>query len=452
MGLSTTSQNRFFMTRQIANVLEDLDRQILTPASISVLYGVKGIGKSRLLRQFVSTRLHNNPALLLHFSADGTYHHENRSFSQLDFANNILQLLEAHSVLILDQFELAQSDLQRCILTFWSTSAKTRDIKLVLCGSPQIVTDLAALTTQFNGNINSVELKPLSDMEREQYVAIRCCPPAVSKPNFPRHIKKLIRQSKGLFGNLESICRHYSGSIDCEHRTASNKFSMPFIALAIVVTLMVTAFVVKQIYENRTDARYLAENSSKPLPITRTPAQDKAVESAVNNVDEKLIAANKAQLSVQQNEPNIESSQLPSLFQNRKQSAINSPEAFEVIASQEVSVLQQRLKATEYWLAHAEDGTATLQVMTLSVKDHALESLRLYLERLKAKGIELNNIFIYSAPKQNTRIYGVLYGSYSNRQQARQNLNALPEILKLDRPIPRTVIGIKQEIKKNKSL
>lgn len=410
MGLSTTTQYRFFMTRQIANVLEDLDRQILSSASISLLYGQNGVGKSRLLRQFVSTRKQHRPVVLIHFSSDGNYYTDDRCFSQLEFEENVLQSLKQHSVLILDQFENVESNLQRRILSFWTALDDDADMNLVLSGNQQLVASLSPLSAHLNCIIKSVELKPLDEKDREAYLAAKICGAFARDPKFPRHIKKLIRQTKGLYEELDKLCQQYSERIECDDKTyrSQGKFNFAFATLTVAVTLLLIVTANNTLYQGRSTEQQLGKQPLQSIQADSVVLKDKPLTS-------------------------------------RAQSSLNSMSR----NSQILTLLQRRLKATEHWLAAADDSAASIQIMTLVVKPGADTSLNKYLDRLKATGIDLDKIFIYRADSANAQIYGVLYGTYATRQQASQQLNSLPDILSADKPIPRSILAIKQEMEKH---
>ena len=84
--------------------------------------------------------------------------------------------------------------------------------------------------------------------------------------------------------------------------------------------------------------------------------------------------------------------------------------------------------------------------MLLGFEIDAEQAIEQYLDRILARGIEAENIMLYSTIKNQRRVIGVLYGVYPDRQQARQNMRTLPRALNANKPIIRTVKGIKDEI------
>jgi MSHA biogenesis protein MshM len=104
-------------------------------------------------------------------------------------------------------------------------------------------------------------------------------------------------------------------------------------------------------------------------------------------------------------------------------------------------LLEQRLLATERWLAEAKGGTFSIQL--LGSNDPTL--LRNYFETL-GEYIELEKVFVYRTLANQQPSMTVLYGAFSSRADAVRSLEALPDTLKINRPYIRTVQGIRSEI------
>ncbi|MDP2240347.1 MAG: AAA family ATPase [Burkholderiales bacterium] len=108
--------------------------------------------------------------------------------------------------------------------------------------------------------------------------------------------------------------------------------------------------------------------------------------------------------------------------------------------------VQSRLAATQEWLASEKQNTVSIQLMGTSdeqqLKDH-LNVLSNY--------IEINRIFVYRTKAKQKPSITVLYGSFSNVRAAREALADLPPFLKKDRPLLRTVHGVRTEIKQHQT-
>ncbi|MGH9650714.1 MAG: SPOR domain-containing protein, partial [Terriglobales bacterium] len=102
--------------------------------------------------------------------------------------------------------------------------------------------------------------------------------------------------------------------------------------------------------------------------------------------------------------------------------------------------------ATEQWLATEPGNLYSIQL--LGTEDVRL--LKLHLNEL-SKSIEMNKLFVYRTLANGRPLLSVLYGSFSDRRVAQDVLEKLPDSLKANRPILRTVEGIRAELKRHQA-
>ena len=112
----------------------------------------------------------------------------------------------------------------------------------------------------------------------------------------------------------------------------------------------------------------------------------------------------------------------------------------------EPDVLEIRLAATEKWLATEANNLYSIQLMGTGEP----EQLKHHLNEL-SKFVEINKIFVYRTVANGRPFVTVLYGTFSDRRSAQDVLDKLPEGLKTNRPILRTVDGIRGELRRNQS-
>ena len=112
----------------------------------------------------------------------------------------------------------------------------------------------------------------------------------------------------------------------------------------------------------------------------------------------------------------------------------------------EPDVLEIRLAATEKWLATEANNLYSIQLMGTGEP----EQLKHHLNEL-SKFVEMNKIFVYRTVANGRPFVTVLYGTFSDRRSAQDVLDKLPEGLKTNRPILRTVDGIRGELRRNQS-
>lgn len=113
-------------------------------------------------------------------------------------------------------------------------------------------------------------------------------------------------------------------------------------------------------------------------------------------------------------------------------------------------LLNQRLLATEQWLAAASPETLSLQIQSipagLSDDGQPTEAaLKAALEKL-GRQLEVDNLYLYRM-LHNGQVYTViLYGAFSQRAEALAALNGLPDEIRAGQPYLRTLAGVKKDI------
>jgi septal ring-binding cell division protein DamX len=115
----------------------------------------------------------------------------------------------------------------------------------------------------------------------------------------------------------------------------------------------------------------------------------------------------------------------------------------EFTAETGADVLENRLAATEKWLATESRNLYSIQL--LGTEDAT--QLKLHLNDV-AKFVEMNKVFVYRTLANGRPLLTVLYGTFSDRRSAQDVLEKLPEGLKANRPILRTVESIRAELKR----
>jgi septal ring-binding cell division protein DamX len=108
----------------------------------------------------------------------------------------------------------------------------------------------------------------------------------------------------------------------------------------------------------------------------------------------------------------------------------------------EPDLLEARLAATQKWLANEAHTTFSIQLM--GTQDS--QQLKKLLNSM-GKIVEINKVFVYRTRAMQRPSLTVLYGSFNSTRAAREALDKLPESLRANQPILRTVQGIRDEIR-----
>jgi type II secretory pathway predicted ATPase ExeA len=108
--------------------------------------------------------------------------------------------------------------------------------------------------------------------------------------------------------------------------------------------------------------------------------------------------------------------------------------------------LEVRLKATQAWLAQQDKTTYSIQLLGADNPRQLKHHLNVI-----SKLVEINDIFVYRTVAKRKPSLTVLYGSFNDRRAAQDALAKLPAPLKANKPILRTVQGIRAEIAQHQS-
>lgn len=114
--------------------------------------------------------------------------------------------------------------------------------------------------------------------------------------------------------------------------------------------------------------------------------------------------------------------------------------------TQQPDLLEQRLLATERWLAETPEDRYSIQLLGSS----DAQLLRSHLNTI-SKFLEIEKVFVYRTKARKRPSLTVLYGSFGSRAEASGQIDRLPEELKINRPYYRTIKGIRAEIALHRS-
>ncbi len=446
--------SRFFVTRQSANILQDLLRRCEQAGSISVLYGVKGVGKSRLLAQFA----HNPGATekCFHICLD-----QNRGFYPVgkadsaqpldDLVQSLLQRLPAGSVLLIDQYERMPAPVNRDVLDFWLRTAQDKNLKLVVALQSG---RLPAFEQSLEGMplaVESVELKALNERDRLEFVRVHCCPGAAQSIIVSAGLKNALKASEGLFPALQKLLQLQRDEFKCRDNVrATHGLKKRWITVVLLILLSAgTMLVLKnQILPEMSPvvARQLVQSAQPMLATVHEQTKSTAVqETPVEALPPQRPLENGPVLpvsSVEQMTREVDETATESAQPVVKESA----EAVHKIQHNPVLVdaVAQRQDAARQWLMQAPGNASSIQIMTLNASDDTHRSLLAYLAKLTSAGIDVDQIMIFPFWRGSREMTGVLYGRYEDSTSARRQLSNLPLALKADRPMVRTVAGIRR--------
>lgn len=107
-------------------------------------------------------------------------------------------------------------------------------------------------------------------------------------------------------------------------------------------------------------------------------------------------------------------------------------------------ILEQRLQATQAWLAAQPASTISIQLMVSEQPEqlrHTLKSLGTMLE--------IDNIHVFRTRSNGHPLMSVLYGTFTEREAALRVMQSLPKSVRANQPQLRTVGGVIEEMKQS---
>ncbi len=456
MNAPASFKNPFFITRRSANLMEDLHRQISAVGAICLLYGVEGVGKTRLIKQFISTRLAGRNMKFCRLSTDGFFLDDDTQLHAFDrLMPTILGSPPDNSIWVIDQLELASGEFIQQLLQFWSLHASELNCALILGCRPRYLGTVYKISQQLKLKIPSVELKPLSKSESLQYLSAQLCPNMDSVAVLSIELSREFKLAGGIPGLLDQIIQRHSGLIECSQQNLHNrKIKVLFLLAASMLMLgpvIYLNFSKFDLIESQA-IQQAAEVKGKEFPRQKinqlenfeTPG---LVEPVILEQEELITGEKEPELALS-GEITDRPKQGLGTESVEMVAAVNTEIETEQMPKPQ-NVLLERISATDEWLQLSSDDTASIQIMSLG-KD-SQKSLLVFLRKLVANGISMQQIYIYEMNKASDHIYVVLFGSYADRSEARIQINSLPVSLKANSPIIRTIRGIKNEIEKSKN-
>lgn len=294
-------------------------------------------------------------------------------------------------------------------------------LQIVLFGQPELDKNLATPEIrQLKERItHSFTLKPLTAAEISDYLMFRLRAADYHGPDLfgPAVIKLIARASRGLTRRVNII--------------ADKTLLAAFAGNTHTITVQ--------------HVRAAIEDSDFDLPPGAVPWQKMAIAAGLLVIGAGLGAGLYAALhspSRQVPAPVATVAPGPVVASEKPAAAMPAPATPPGQASGDM--VEQRLAATEAWLATQNPSTSSIQLMVS--KD--LRQLRDHLGKI-GREIEVEQVFVYRTKVNGQPAWTVLYGSFPSRAKTAAAIEALPESLKLYRPYLRTVRGIRAEIGQN---
>ena len=494
----------YFLTKQTANLQEDFNREIKDSASLFLLYGEVGVGKTRLLKELVSTRFNQ---LRVHWVDCDQAENKSGSTTELDSVlERALKKANSGDVIVADHFELATNKMKHHLLQTWATDGIDKKFSLIIATGPTGIEEIRNLADRYSLDVKGFQLLPLTRKEVDGYCASVLFPLLVPSPLWmPRQTRRALNEARGLIGNLRDVVALYSHHIVMQGTPSLPSIVKPlWVVSGLVIILLLAGLTYRFIpidplnsilfnpmKENKVELNQpegLALSKSdlkmeksqalmKPastqtilLPQIEMPTLPKSsaeltlIESSIIKREKsreiKIAQAEKAQAEKAKDEKaKAEKAQAEKAKAEKveaKEIEINEVSIKESVKVESLVRQSQKephsdwfnaeLKRSRDWFETVERSRATIQIMSINLDVTTSSTYFSYLKTLQKRGVDVTQLRVYRTRVPENLLFSIVYGSYSSRRMASRSIINLPSSLGANQPISRSIGGIWDEI------
>ncbi len=448
--------------------MEDFVREIGQGSSLFLLYGDTGVGKSSLLNQLLTKRLADRNCHSIDFAQNGR-----------DDVSNVFEQVARDAgpgdVIAVDHFEAASNRAQDQIFKSWLTDGRDKKLNIIVVTISTSFNAFRQLAQQYQVEARSFQLMPCTTAEVESYLHFRLYPDEASgELDIPSAVMKQIRRSNGVIANIDEIIERDGNSISLGSSQERRSSGPTFLVIGVLTLILAVAGyyyfqqmrpgsppnVVSEVELAKVDEIESPSEVNQMADDTETVAelnsiQNPEVESKVENTGaEEAIELEKNQTDVAK--PETIEQEITNPIDTPEESSNSESVATtletEVIEQPQVDWFQNILNNTSGWVRQGDQQRGTIQLMSIGFDSFDESAFQAYLSKLSAADIDIDQVRIFRTRAANQEVYSIIYGEFEDRQEAKQQIQYLPEALGADSPISRSVGGIAQEIKRAENL
>ena len=484
----------YFLTKQTANLQEDFNREIKDSASLFLLYGEVGVGKTRLLKELVSTRFNQ---LRVHWVDCDQAENKSGSTTELDSVlERALKKANSGDVIVADHFELATNKMKHHLLQTWATDGIDKKFSLIIATGPTGIEEIRNLADRYSLDVKGFQLLPLTRKEVDGYCASVLFPLLVPSPLWmPRQTRRALNEARGLIGNLRDVVALYSHHIVMQSTPSLPSIVKPlWVVSGLAIILLLAGLTYRfipidplnsilfnpmkenQVELNQPEGLALSKSDLKMeksqalmkpastqtilLPQIEMPTLPKSsaeltlIESSIIKREKsreiKIAQAEKAQAE----KAKAEKAKAEKV--EAKEIEINEVSIKESVKVESLVRQSQKephsdwfnaeLKRSRDWFETVERSRATIQIMSINLDVTTSSTYFSYLKTLQKRGVDVTQLRVYRTRVPENLLFSIVYGSYSSRRMASRSIINLPSSLGANQPISRSIGGIWDEI------
>jgi septal ring-binding cell division protein DamX len=207
-----TVSNPFFLTRQTAKLMDDLVRELRADASLFLLYGENGVGKTRLLEELKLTRLTDKNIHWIDLKAGGSG--DGSLVDSSAMVEDIFARAQPGDIIVADHFEMALQKTRHQLFLSWSTDGVDKRINLIISSNDRFFDELQQLANQYQVRVQSFWLMALNPEEAVAFLGFYLFPERpIGKLSIPMILQEQLGLTRGAVGKIVEIAERAGDQI-----------------------------------------------------------------------------------------------------------------------------------------------------------------------------------------------------------------------------------------------
>ena len=498
----------FFLTRQTANLMEDFARELKVGASLFLLYGDNGAGKTRLLRELSENRLSSARIHWIDLNAESPDEKNQQPGSAEIEA--VFDAANSGDIIIVDHFESALKKTRHQLFLSWTTEGADKKIGMIVASSSEGFNEFRQLSQHYQVSVQSFELMPFNPDEVEAFLGFYLFPDhPIGKLSIPSELRKQLAATDGAVGEVIKIAERDGAQIESSPMTDTESIRKGSrIMVTILILFAITAGVGWYFLSSQPAPQQpvpAVASEAEPVtnyePVVEVEVQKEAdtepgaetvaeLEAETSSLTEdelevepdSVVAEPEPTLSATV-ETSAEAETMPDVDPDTEDQVGTEPgtasDTDAVLVEQanqqdvgdtalapaetsstqpdqavltDTERFQQDLRFSMDWIETREDSAGTIQILLLSFSGFDPTAYYEYLQYLANQQVDVDNIRVFKTLTGGTEVYSVVYGEYASRKAAGASLDGLPEALRNISPIRRSIGGIREEIRRLSSV
>ncbi len=192
--------------------MEDFVRELKADASLFLLYGESGVGKTRLLEELKRTRLTDAKIHWIDLKAGGS------GDGSLVDSNAMIEDTFAGAqpgdIIIADHFEMALQKTRHQLFLSWSTDGVDKRINLIVGSNDKFFDELRQLAKQYQVRVQSFQLMALSPEEAAAFLGFYLFPDRpIGNLSIPAILQEQLSMAQGAIGKIVEIAERAGDQI-----------------------------------------------------------------------------------------------------------------------------------------------------------------------------------------------------------------------------------------------